>query len=187
MYLSKNRIKFVDIVDNVIRPAMEKVGYLWECKKLEIEQEHIASDTIKTALSRLVVYLPRQREKNIKVLLACSEGETHDIGLQALAYELELRGYSLYYLGANTPFKSLTKVINKEKPDYVFLSASSPSITKEDFKYGLKNLAKAANAINSKLVCGGRYFQSFGNDTLGCNIIVNSIKESISLIRKSNQ
>lgn len=187
LYLSKNRIRLADIVDDIIRPAMEKVGYLWETKKLEIEQEHLASDTIKTALSRLVVNLPHQREKNIKVLLACAEGETHDMGLQALAYEMELRGYKIRYIGANTPFKSLVRVIKKEKPDYTFLSASAPSIPEEDFIKGFKSLAKAAKGINSKLAAGGSYFQKLDKNAVRCDIIADSIKQSISFIKKSNK
>ena len=187
MYLVKNRMKFGDIIDDIIRPAMENVGYLWETKKLEVEQEHLASDTIKTALSRLVVYLPRQRAKNIKVLLACSEGETHDIGLQALAYELELNGYGIHYLGANTPFKSLVKAVKVEKPNYIFLSASAPSIPEKDFIKGFKSLTKAAKGINAKLAVGGGYFLKLDKNAVNCDCTADSLKETISFIRKSNQ
>lgn len=185
MYLVKNRMKLVDIIDDIIKPAMEEVGYLWETKKLEVEQEHLASDTIKTALSRLFIYLPRQSANNIKVLLACSEGETHDIGLQALAYELELKGYGIHYLGANTPFRSLIKAIKAEKPDYIFLSASAPSIPKKDFIKGFKSLTKAAKEINGKLVVGGGYFLSLDKNEINYDFIANTLKETISFIKKS--
>lgn len=187
MYLVKNRMKFADIIDDIIRPAMEKVGYLWETKKLAVEQEHLASDTIKTALSRLVVYLPRQREKNIKVLLACSEGEAHDIGLQALAYELELNGYNIHYLGANTPFRSIIKAVKKEKPAYIFISVCTLTVTRADLVKGFKSLSKAAKEINAKLVAGGRYFKKLNKNAVKCDFVADSIKESISFIKKSNK
>ena len=187
MYLTKNRMKLADIVDNVIKPAMEKIGYMWETKKLDVKDEHLATDTIKTALSRLVAYLPHQKEKNIKVLLACSEGETHDLGLQALAYELELSGYSIQYLGADTPLKSIVKAVKKEKPDYIFISACVPSISDDNFISGFKSLPKAAKGINAKLVAGGVYFKRFNKNTIGCDMIADSIKESISFIKKSNK
>jgi excisionase family DNA binding protein len=187
MYLVKNRMKFADIIDNIIKPAMEKVGYLWETKKLGVEQEHLASDTIKTALSRLVVYFPHQKEKNIKVLLACSEEETHDLGLQSLAYELERGGYRIHYLGANTPFKSLIKAAKTEKPDYIMLSASAPSISETDFIKGFKNIAKTAKGINAKLVAGGWYFKKSDKNTVNCDLVADSIKEGISFIKKNNK
>ena len=168
-----------------ISPAMEKIGYLWETKKLGIEQEHLATDTIKTALARIVVHFPRQKEKNIKVLLACAEGETHDLGLQALAYELELGGYSIHYLGASTPFKALINSVKTVKPDYIFISACVPSISDEDLISGIKKLAKTSKGINAKLLAGGEYFKRFDKNTIRCDMIANSIKESISFIKKS--
>ncbi len=183
MYLVKNRQKLADIIDNVIRPAMEKIGYLWETKKLGIEGEHLASDTIKTALSRLVVYLPHQKPKKTKVLLACAEGENHDLGLQSLAYELELEGYRIHYLGAATPFRSLISDVKKIKPDYIFISATVPSIPEENFIKGFNSLAKAAKSVNAKLTAGGLYFQKSDNNSLSCNFIADSIKESISFIK----
>jgi excisionase family DNA binding protein len=187
MYLVKNRVKLDDIIDNIIKPAMEEVGDLWETGKLQIDQEHIASDTIKTTLSRLVVYLPRQRQKNIKVLLACSEGETHDIGLQGLAYELELDGYQIHYLGADIPFNSLVNAVKKGKPDYIFISATAPSITEEDFISGFNNLSKAAKRIKAKLTAGGGYFWKIDKNVIKCDFIADSIKESISFIKKSTK
>lgn len=183
IYLTKNRIKFVNLVDEIVQPVLEKIGNLWENNLLEVEQEHLASDTIKTALSRLVVHLPRQKGKNIKIICACSEGEQHDIGLQALAYELELSGYSLHYLGANTPFQSLIKVIKKEKPKYVFISATSPSISEREFIEGIKKVSKTAKSNKAKFVIGGRYVQHFDKDIIGCDAIVNSVKEINSFIK----
>jgi len=52
-------------VDEVIQPALEKIGYLWEKNQLQVEDEHLASDTIKTALSRLFVHLSTPRRKEI--------------------------------------------------------------------------------------------------------------------------
>ena len=187
MYLVKNRMKLADIVDDIIRPAMERIGYLWETQKLGIEQEHLATDTIKTALSRLVLYLPHQREKSVKVLLVCSEGETHDLGLQALASELELSGYEIHYLGANTPFLSVVEATKTEKPDYIFISVSAPSISNEVFIRGFKTLTKASKAINAKLVAGGKYFNRLDKNAIKCDMIANSIKESISFMKKSSK
>jgi methanogenic corrinoid protein MtbC1 len=177
IYLIKNRIRFSNLVDEIIQPVLEKVGYLWEKNRLKVGDEHIASAAVKTALSRLVVHLPHQKKKNIKVICACSEGEYHDIGVQALAYELELNGYTLHYLGANTPFQSITEAVKKDKPSYIFISSTSPVFSEDEFVKKVKKLTKASSATNSKLILGGKYVQKFSNDYLGCDAVVNSIKE----------
>jgi excisionase family DNA binding protein len=182
MYLTKNGIRFINLVDEIICPALEKIGYLWEKNQLKVEDEHLASDTIKTALSRLIVHLPRQKNKNIKVLCACIESEFHDIGIQSLAYELELSGYILHYLGANTPFQSIDMTIKKEKPSYSFISATSPAISEEEFIKCIKRTGKICKENNSKLILGGRYLQKFDKTFLASYAIAGSIKEAKSFI-----
>lgn len=183
MYLVKNRLKFVDIIDQIINPVLDKVGKLWETNKIKIEQEHLASDTIRTALARLVVYLPHQIKKETKVICACCEGENHDIGIQALAYELELSGYTLQYLGANTPFESLVNILKKEKPDYLCLSATSPSISKKDFIKGIQAVALTAKKTKTKLITGGIYFRNYDKETLGSDKVVNNLRETMIFIK----
>ncbi len=187
MYLVKNRMKFADLIDDLIQPALEKIGKLWQLNKLDVNAEHLASHTIKTAMSRLIVHLPQQRKKNIKILCACSEGEYHDIGLQALGYELELKGFKMLYLGADTPFKSLVKVIKLEKPNFILISATAPSITVTNFMNGIKEVYKAAKANEAKLVLGGRYVQKYDLKKLGCDAIVDSVRETISFIKGSSK
>jgi excisionase family DNA binding protein len=177
IYLSKNRIRFSSLVDEIVQPSLEKIGYMWEKKQINVENEHLASSAVKTALARLVVHLPRQKKKNIKVLCACTEGEYHDIGIRSLAYELELNGYTLHYLGADTPFSSIQEAVKKEKPSYVFISSTSPVLSDEDFIKNIKRLTKTAAAVKSKLAAGGKYVQKFSADSLGCDAVVNSIKD----------
>ncbi|MFO7445844.1 MAG: cobalamin-dependent protein [Ignavibacteriaceae bacterium] len=184
MYLTKNRVKFSNLVDEIVHPVMEIIGDMWHKNQIDIEQEHLASDTIKNSLSRLVVHLPHQRKNNTKVICACSEGEYHDMGLQALAYDLELKGYALHFLGANTPFRSIVKAVTNEKPKYVLVSATYPSISQEEFIQGIKKTAKAAKANDAKLLVGGRFAQNFDKGTLGCDAIMNSIKEINSYLNK---
>ena len=93
----------------------------------------------------------------------------------------------IQYLGANTPFKSLVKAVETEKPDYIFISACAPSISEKDFIKGFKSLAKAAKEINAKLIAGGGYFLSLDKNRISCDFIANTLKETISFIKKSNQ
>ncbi|MGE5458428.1 MAG: cobalamin-dependent protein [Methanococcaceae archaeon] len=187
MFLHRMRIKFSDIIDQVIFPAMFKVGEMWEKNKLKIEQEHLITDTIKTALARIIVYLPKQPQKNIKVVCACTQGEHHDIGLQALAYELELSGYKIHYLGADTPFESMVSVIKKETPQFMCISATAPHLSKKDLVKGVNTVTKAARRYKTKVITGGIYFQNFDKNILGSDIVVKSIKETISYIKANNK
>jgi methanogenic corrinoid protein MtbC1 len=55
-------------------------------------------------------------------LIACPEGETHEIGSQAVAYTAAARGCQVYYLGPNLPSRDLVAFCEKITPDLVLLS-----------------------------------------------------------------
>jgi methanogenic corrinoid protein MtbC1 len=57
-----------------------------------------------------------------RVLIACPEGETHEIGAQAVAYIAATKGCHVYYLGPNLPSSDLLTFCETIKPDLVLLS-----------------------------------------------------------------
>ncbi len=57
-----------------------------------------------------------------RVLIACPEGETHEIGAQAAAYIAATKGCHVYYLGPNLPYSDLVSFCEKISPDLVLLS-----------------------------------------------------------------
>ena len=182
IYLLKNRIRFGSLIDEIVQPAFEQIGYRWEKKKINIENEHLASGAVKTALARLFVHLPQRKKKNIKVLCACSEGEYHELGIQSLAYELELNGYEVLYLGAATPFNSIREMVKKEKPSVVFISSTSQVLPEEEFISNMKKLSKTAAAVKSEVIAGGKYVQKFSSSSLGCRAVLNSINDIKSFL-----
>ena len=183
LYLTKNRIKFFDIIDEIVQHVLENVGTSWESSRLKIEDEHVASEAIRTALSRLYVYLPKSKGKNTKAICACVEGEYHDIGIKSVAYELEMNGFNIIYLGANTPFQSIITTVKKEKPSYVFLSSTISVFSEDELIKNIKRLAKTASASNSKVIMGGKNVQGYDKKLLGCYAVLNSIKEVHKILR----
>ena len=61
-------------------------------------------------------------ESGPRILIACPEGETHEIGAQAVAYIAAIRGCHVYYLGPNLPQSDLIIFCETIKPDLVLLS-----------------------------------------------------------------
>ena len=60
------------------------------------------------------------------VVLAGVEGNQHAVGLRIVADALELAGWDVRYLGADTPTRSLVQLVRDERPNLVGLSASMP-------------------------------------------------------------
>ena len=68
-------------------------------------------------------------ESGPRVVIACPEGESHEIGAQAAAYIAATRGCHVYYLGPNLPISDLQAFCERVKPDLVLLSLTE---TKSD-------------------------------------------------------
>jgi MerR family transcriptional regulator, light-induced transcriptional regulator len=95
-----------------------------------------------------------------RVLIACPQGETHEIGAQAVAYIAATRGCQVYYLGPNLPMPDLMAFCEKIRPDLVLLSlteAKSETAMLEQ----LKELEQLATGW--PVAVGGQGAHAFGD------------------------
>lgn len=115
----------VQVFDDVIAPAMHRVGDLWEAREITVADEHLATALVHRALievyARLVDSATEQRER---ILLATVEGEHHELGLRMAADVLEGAGFDVVYLGANVPTDALVEAVERHRPRLVGLSIS---------------------------------------------------------------
>lgn len=84
-----------------LAPALVEIGRLWECGKIDVAQEHLASGTVRAGLQKLLS--DARGGLRGSAVLACAPGEQHEIGLLMLAVLLRADGWQVAYLGADTP------------------------------------------------------------------------------------
>jgi len=89
-----------------------------------IGQEHFASNLIRGRL--LALARGWGGGEGRRALLACPEGEHHDIGLIAFGLSLRARGWRIGFLGQNTPVEAVMAAAEEMRPDAVVLSALTP-------------------------------------------------------------
>src|SRR5207302_9044196 len=109
----------------VIQAAQHEIGRLWQEKRLTVAQEHIATDISRWAVAQLQPHLPSQPSNGKRVVVACVEGELHDLGARMVADFLEMAGFDVNYLGANVPAESLAELVRERRPDLLALSATA--------------------------------------------------------------
>ena len=98
-----------------------RVGDLWHEGKLNVAVEHYVTKLIQQKLFSVMNQLPIH-EGGLHVVVACPEGESHEIGAQSAAYLAAVRGCHVYYLGPNLPIAELAAFCERVKPDLVLLS-----------------------------------------------------------------
>ena len=114
-------IPFDEAVQRILLPLQRRVGELWHEGRVNIAVEHYVTKIIQQKLFSVINQLP-VNEFGPRVVIACPQGEHHEIGAQAAAYLAATRGCQVYYLGADVPTPDLITFCEKIQPDLILLS-----------------------------------------------------------------
>jgi MerR family transcriptional regulator, light-induced transcriptional regulator len=109
------------LLSDVVMPYLHDLGVRWERGELSVAQEHFASNVLRGRLLGLA--RGWGRGAGPRALLACPEGERHDLGLIAFGLALRGRGWRIDFVGSDTPVESLEEAARRTDPAVVVLSA----------------------------------------------------------------
>lgn len=132
------------MIDELLLPHLHDLGERWSDGRVTVAQEHFASNLIRARLLALARgwdagYGPR-------AVLACPEGELHDLGLVLFGVALAKRGWRVTFLGANTPLETVAAAASQTNPNAVVIAASDPSYLKRDAD-ALADLARSHRVV----------------------------------------
>jgi methanogenic corrinoid protein MtbC1 len=108
--------------DRVVREAQREIGRLWQENRISVADEHVATAISHLVLAHLYDRARPGRPVGKKVMVACVDGELHELPARLVADELELAGFDVRFLGASVPTRHLLENVAKEKPDLLALS-----------------------------------------------------------------
>ncbi|MDR4478873.1 MAG: cobalamin B12-binding domain-containing protein [Nitrospira sp.] len=114
-------VPFEEALHGILLPFQEQVGELWHDGHINIAIEHYVTKQIQQKIFSAMNQLP-VAEFGAKVVVACPPGEEHDLAALAVAYRCRVRGCRVYYLGANVPISSLSRLCSHATPDLTILS-----------------------------------------------------------------
>lgn len=112
------------IYTEILGPALVEVGRLWQQARITVAHEHLATATTKAIMARLAPLVGKLPSIGRRIVLACSPGELHGVGLRMVADFLEGDGWEVLELGADTPTADLLSIVASERPDSVGLSTA---------------------------------------------------------------
>lgn len=122
------------IIQQVLTPALWRVGDLWEHGEIGVGQEHLAT----AVCERIVVYLfpPVVRGLNgtQRILMANAPGNRHFLGPKIVSHILESRKFQVDCLPGETPIPEILAFADLTRPRVVGVSlnmASQVAPTKE--------------------------------------------------------
>lgn len=113
------------VLERAFLPYLRRVGERWAAGELTAAHEHFGSTVIRGRL----LGLAREWATGVGpvALLACPEGELHDLGLLIFGVALGHRGWRIVLLGADTPLETIVAAADELRPRAIVLAITMPS------------------------------------------------------------
>ncbi len=114
----------ISVVERFLRPAMERIGDMYNKGEIFLPQLILASQAAKPTFE----LIEKKMEKSLigkkgKVIIATVKGDIHDIGKNIVAAVLKSAGFEVIDLGKDVPSDAVVNAVKKEKPLLLALSA----------------------------------------------------------------
>ncbi|WP_461205483.1 cobalamin B12-binding domain-containing protein [Clostridium sp. DL1XJH146] len=174
------------IYTEVIKESMYDIGKLWEVGKISVAQEHLATSIVSRIIASIYMdYLILAENIKGKALITAANNEFHELGARMIADLLELDGWDVFYLGANTPNEEVINMLLTEKPYFLAISVT--------MAFNINNVTDLIKQIKSyeelrylKILVGGHAF-SYNNESsekLGADKVCTNVDETINIVNK---
>lgn len=107
-------------IRRVLLPMLRELGEGWQSGQVNVAQEHFATAILRGRLAGLARGWGQR--SGPRALLACPPGERHDLPLVMFGLLLARRGWSISFLGADTPVAAIGSAVAAQHTDVVVLS-----------------------------------------------------------------
>lgn len=149
------------LADEVLCPAMRRVGDLWHQGELSVAQEHVATRAALEALQALRASLHPHAAHGRRAVCCAAEEDFHELPVQVAALVLEALGWEVVNLGTSTPFYALAEATERFAPRLVCVASTIlEGLDRAAREYG--EVRRAAARFGSSLVIGGAGFAEEG-------------------------
>ena len=110
---------------DVVCPAMYRIGLLWERNEISVAEEHLATAIVGRITAALYPLFAKVGAHRGKAVVTAGPNEFHELGARMLADFLEMEGWDVTYLGANTPKEEILAILKQHKPFIAALSVAT--------------------------------------------------------------
>lgn len=177
----------LQIVEEVIIPALETVGKDYESGKSFLPQLIKSADTVRAAFGVLKEAMSRGGSAISygKVIVATVEGDIHDIGKNIVKVLLENYGYEVIDLGKDVPADQVVKAAKEQNIQMVGLSAlmTTTVVSMEKTIRALREAGLACRIAVGGAVLTEDYARKIGADDY-CREAMDTVKVANRLFKK---
>ena len=177
------KVGLAEIYQSVLAPVMVKVGELWCEGKINVAQEHLATQITLGQMEKLRLLQSLPRPIPYHVMVSCVEGERHHVGARMVADLLQMEGWSVDFLGPDVPTRALIEIVEVRRPELLCLSVTLESNLKATrvLMRGLMTIPEPPKILIGGFVGGkvGNWKDEFESVEVSTNLV-----EGLRLARK---
>ena len=172
---------FEKCIVEVCYPYLKKIGLLWSTNNIIPAQEHFSSYIVQ---NRIIVETEKLGAvpKKPEILLACPQGEFHELPLLFINYLLRKYGWGTIFLGANVKKNEIVTVAGTEGIRYIYLHL----LTNFTGYYADDYFEDICKQFPDKIIIGsGEGIQGLQRSFVNLNVL-RSDQQIYNFIRKTN-
>jgi MerR family transcriptional regulator, light-induced transcriptional regulator len=113
-----------EIYERVFERTQREVGSLWQLNRISVAQEHFCTAATQQIMAGLYHRIVQAEPTQRTAVVTCAGGEFHQIGTRMVADFLEMDGWDVLFLGANTPASSIVDMVAEHRARLLGISAT---------------------------------------------------------------
>ena len=150
-----------DFYDKLLKPAMYKIGDLWQKGQLDVATEHASTNTalgLVKIINERITARTKEPSSRYKAVICTPDGELHGLACNMIESLLLSRGFKIYNISTSIPSDYIIDYIRDLQPDIVLVSIT----LMENIKSAERLIHQIHAKYNNKLpvVVGGSAFNN---------------------------
>lgn len=129
------------IYEGLFQDSLYEVGKRWEAGEVTVATEHLATAITEELIALVFPGAISPTRPTRSAIVSCAADEFHQVGGRIVADSLEMRGWDVRFIGANTPDDRLVAAVRERAPHVIALSVS--------INAHLPNVLRAIDAIRA--------------------------------------
>ncbi|MBL8174631.1 MAG: cobalamin-dependent protein [Bryobacterales bacterium] len=163
--------------ENIVAPAMRTVGKLWSEGCVTVVEEHVATGIAQELLrSRFPAAVQCSMDEVVAVVVP--EGELHTMGAEIVRDFLRLKGYKVFYTGADTPMDGLLRLLEHNAVSFLLISTTmaAPLVSVMDL---IDAVNERMGERRPRIVVGGQAYLLDGRlwEKVGADVCLHGLEE----------
>lgn len=173
----KEQAGLAEFYDEILKPVLYDVGYLWQENKLDIGMEHVCSNMANKTIHKITSSI-KPNDKMESIIICTPDGELHNIACNIIESVLFEKGFQVNNVSPSIPTDSMINYIDGTRPCMILIS-----VTLQDNIGSAIRLVKKISTIFSIPILLGGLAINYCSDTERKNI--ESISPNVRIIVNS--